>query len=109
MTDALFDAAPYRAEPTPPREPDEPALSADRRYTARQLVAERSAIRALMLHRGPQHPDGAPVYDLNAPGLRCQTCQMLVREPVGSLCARTATYVRAVWPACVNYQPREDA
>lgn len=115
---ALFDAAPYTVAPVEPGE----KLSAGRRLTLRQAADLAKGRHPLT--GGRLHPDAAPADDREAPGARCGTCRFRVsggypkcRWPdpgeyrVAKLPRVThgpATDCRQWWPACTDWQPREE-
>lgn len=121
----LFDAEPYHVPIV--AEPPGEKISDGRKRTARQfkaLARGRHPISGL-----PLHTDAAPHDDQKAPGLRCRGCHFhqlmgghkrgypkcfwpnpdlyrLVDLPRVSM--GPATDCRGWFPACTDYQPRED-
>lgn len=117
--DALFDAPPGFMPPPIP------GMSADQRRGVRQARALANGAHPLGVafnRHLPLHPDAAPADDRVAPGLRCSTCRF--REVLGHhsrsypkcthgdgarISHGAGTDVRAWWPACRDYEPREDS
>lgn len=120
MTAELFDPAPYRVAPAL-QEVD--TRTAGQKRRDRQL-AELENGRHPITHR-PLHPDAPPAGDLHADGPRCQTCRFrrqfghhdrsypkcwlgATNRDVPYASHGEATDVRAWWPACDAYEPREE-
>lgn len=117
MNDGLFDVPSGAVRP--PAD-SEPKLSDQRRRTRRQAGRLAIGLHPLGLDwQLPLHPDAAPHDDRTAPGLRCGGCRHLEANAWGYLkCwasdgARAshsaATDARRWWPACRDFEPREDS
>jgi hypothetical protein len=119
VTDALFDL------PTPANTPEPEKLSPDQRRTRRQAAVLRQGQHPLTLVLSAPlrlHPDAAPADDRKAPGLRCGTCAFREIRHYGPRAWPKCTFgdgvrmshgagtdIRAYWPACRDYQPKDGA
>ena len=120
--DGLFEMD--RAAPQPSPEP----ISRDRKRTLRQAALLARGRHPLQPVAGPLllHADAAPADDRDAPGMRCGGCKwrqlmnrgsakdyakcMFPAPVTGARWRATgseASDVRAWWPACTDYQPKE--
>lgn len=116
MADALFDVDPAPAETFTPT-----AGQVRLRRQAECLAAGAHPLCAALRVHIRLHADAAPADDRKAPGLRCGSCVHRVapwREVAGRYVkcdvdnyaratAGPGTDVRAWWPACVDYEPKE--
>lgn len=111
--ETLFDVEPPPAPPPVEREP------AGRRRIRRQAALLARGRHPLAAMFGPLflHPQAAPAEDRRADGLRCGSCALRQKNAWGyPKCVAgngvrashsEASDVRAWWPACTDYQPRE--
>ncbi|MDG4832396.1 hypothetical protein O7627_24255 [Solwaraspora sp. WMMD1047] len=126
MADGLFPAEPFLAPETGPLPAD--PVSAGRRLTQRQAEAVRLGAHPLA-RVDPSiriHPDADPDRTASADNaasrpLRCGTCRHRTTAtypkclwrpsspgPVPRVTHGPASDVRAWWPACRDWQPREE-
>lgn len=123
----LFDVTPLLVE-VPTLEP----LTDGEKRNRRQGEAARGGFHPLYASLGlvlRLHPDAAPFDDRQAPGLRCGTCRFRRSHHGGArsyakclwpdpevrpangwprVTHGIGTDVKRAWPACLNYEPRED-
>jgi hypothetical protein len=122
IDEPLFDLPGLKRAPVP--EVLAPSLSPDQRRTKRQydaLLQGQHPLGVTLNTPLPLHPDAASAEDPQAEGLRCGTCQF--RQPLGHhtrsypkcqagdgarVSHGAGTDVRAWWPACRDYQPKEE-